>query len=434
MTSDTVHLSNGNVSFQPSSDSDLNSDSNRPKPTTSTSTESVLDQRDDLVYGLHWTNENDGFSLMPRWTVEPTIDAIILTLRKALDPHKQYAVKHLWDGTYNKMYSVSYDQTHLVMRVSLPVCPKTKTESEAATIRWIYENTNLPVPKVQSYDSSRDNPLGFEWILMDHTDGTPLSQCWSSVTHDAKERIVKQIANYAATAFTTQFKGIGNLTQDVCHQDHRVMVTRMLVLADRLRDIEDRFFPTPEICSNENLVHDDSDSTDEDEDIVDKRERSHEPTMLWHDDISLDNILVDKNGTLCGVIGWECVSCLPLYTACQFPAFLQQSQDRPIEPLAPFEVTKKQPNNNQGIADYDRKLRQHHITLLRRLFITEMQDKCPEWVAIFDGRRFLRDYEAAVQNCDNEYACEMIEKWVDAVEATKDSDKTPWPLHERLMG
>ncbi|KAI1206105.1 kinase-like domain-containing protein [Annulohypoxylon truncatum] len=496
MLSNTTASSNGPVSLQRSPDSDLDSvsdsdslfgDSSKSvtledhsKPATPISTEAV-DHQDDPVHGLQWTCKNDVFSLTPQWTVEPTIGAIVMTLQKAIDPHKQYNVEHLWDGTYNKIYSVSYDQTDFVMRVSLPVCPRTKIESEAATLQWVCENTNLPVPRVRSYDSSRNNPIGFEWILMDRIDGVPLSQCWSSTTQDAKERIVKQVAGYAATAFWAQFKGVGNLyppqshsptsrprgeraslrhygipfrtafkwtkrrlrlisadlrlkTQEISDKHHRAIAARMLVLVDRLRNIEDMFFPTPEICSDKNLALDDNESTDEGEDIADKEGWPYEPTMLWHDDISLDNILVDKSGILCGIIGWECVSCLPLYEACQFPAFLQQSQDRPVEPLTPYGITQKQLDNNQHIANYDRNLRQHHTTLLRRLFITEMMDKCPEWVTIFDSRKYLRDYEAAVQNCDNEFAYEIVETWVDAVEKAESPDKTPWHLHERLMG
>jgi Ser/Thr protein kinase RdoA (MazF antagonist) len=48
-----------------------------------------------------------------------------------------------------------------------------------------------------------------------------------------------------------------------------------------------------------------------------------EPTMLFHDDLSRHNILVDENGLLTGVVDWECVSFLPLWIACQLPPFLQ---------------------------------------------------------------------------------------------------------------
>ncbi|KAI1086922.1 phosphotransferase enzyme family-domain-containing protein [Rostrohypoxylon terebratum] len=413
----------------------------------------TVDCLDDVVYGLRWSDKDDVFSPTPQWTVQPTIDTIVLTLRNVVSSHKQYDVEHLWDGTYNKIYSVSYDQTRLIMRVSLPVCPRTKIESEAATIRWVHENTNLPVPKVHSYDSSRNNPIGFEWIMMDQVDGMPLSHCWTSVTQDAKERIVKQIAAFAASAFGMQFKGIGNLyplrshlsgsrprwtkrrlriisadlrmkTQELPNEFHRKIATRMLILVDRLRNLEDKFFPTPEIESDQSFMGDsDVESTDEDDDTVDKMARPREPTMLWHDDISLDNIMVDKNGILCGIIGWECVSCLPLYEAYRF-----------IEPLTPHGVTQRKLGDSRRVAIYERNLRQHQVTLLRQLFISSMRDLCPGWVSIFEGRRYLRDYEAAVQNCDNESAYETVELWVDAVEKTETSDEVPWHLHERLMG
>lgn len=208
----------------------------------------------------------------------------------------------------------------------------------------------------------------------------------------------------------------------------------MLNLANRLRELGAHFFPTPECDPNRKLVPDEDESTDEDEDqhAVDKGTKPREPTMLWHDAISLDNIIVDKDGVLCGVIDWACVSCLPLYEACQFPAFLQQSRDRHVEPLTPHRVAQKKPGSKE-ILEYERDLRQYELTLLRKLFINEMMGSCPEWVHIYNNRKSLRDYEAAVQNCDNESAYEAVERWVDAVEQWETPGATPWSLHERLM-
>ncbi|KAI0829584.1 kinase-like protein [Hypoxylon sp. FL0890] len=435
---------------------------------TSTSTEAIPPQRDDPAYDLQWTSDENPFSVRPEWTVEPTTDSIILTLKAFIDQSKHYSVQHLWDGACNKIYSVSYEQKHYVMRVALPVCPKIKTESEVATLEWIRENTRLPVPKVKCYDSSRNSPVGFEWILMDRIDGLPLSQCWQAVTRDAKERIVKQIAEYATTAFKRQFEGIGNIyppkshtpvsrplvgemwtkcrlrlviaelgskMQDATSEGHCQTATKMFNLANRLLELGGRFFPTPEFDPNRELAHEDKESTDEVEDqgFIDKRKEPHEPTVLWHDAISLDNILVDENGMLCGVIDWACVSCLPLYEACQFPAFLQQARDRQVEPLTPHGVAQKQPDS-KDILIYERRLRQHELTLLRQLFINEMMDRCPEWVHIFESQKELRDYEAAVQNCDNEFAYKAVERWVDIVEKGAVPSEVPWTLHERLMG
>ncbi|KAI1383722.1 uncharacterized protein F4822DRAFT_48809 [Hypoxylon trugodes] len=188
--------------------------------------------RNDPTYGLRWTSTDLICFPKPEWTVEPTIHSIVKTLQQAIDPSKQYNVRHLWDGTYAKLFSVLYDQKDFVMRVSLPVCPKIKTETEITTLRWIHENTNLPVPKVECYHSSRDNPMGFEWNLMSRVDGQPLSQCWNIVTQGAKERIVKQIAEYAATSFKKQFRGIGNLYLSEPHvTDSQYQVGEMVSMA-----------------------------------------------------------------------------------------------------------------------------------------------------------------------------------------------------------
>ncbi|KAI1134784.1 hypothetical protein F5Y05DRAFT_416941 [Hypoxylon sp. FL0543] len=182
--------------------------------------EAVPPRRDDMAYGLQWISNENPFSVRPQWTIQPTIDSIILTLQAFIDQGKQYSVHHLWDGVCSKIYSVSYEEKHYVMRVSLPVCPKLKTESEVATLEWVRENTRLPVPKVICYDSSRNSPVGFEWILMDRVDGLPLFQRWQAVTQDARERIVKQIAEYAATVFKRQFEGIGSIYPSESHTSH----------------------------------------------------------------------------------------------------------------------------------------------------------------------------------------------------------------------
>ena len=175
-----------------------------PTVTSNSSVDGVR-HKDNPRYGLGW--ERDTFSLAPAWEVEPSIESIIETLRRKLDPDKTYHVKHRHDGPYNKYYLVSYEQNHFVMKITLPICPKLKTESEVATLDWIYRNTELPVPKVKCYDSTRDSPVGFEWILMSRVEGRPLSQCWENIPEGSLHRIIKQIARYAAISFDKQFSG-----------------------------------------------------------------------------------------------------------------------------------------------------------------------------------------------------------------------------------
>ncbi|KAI0592868.1 kinase-like domain-containing protein [Biscogniauxia sp. FL1348] len=407
--------------------------------------------RNDPSYGLKWVR--DGLLLRPEWTVEPTIEAIVATLKTVIGPENNFHVEHMHNGTYSKLYRVSYSQQYFVMRISLPVCPTTKTESEVATLKWVYQNTKLPVPRVKCYDASRENPLGFEWILMDHMDGAPLSQCWREISFDAKERIVRQIAAYATSAFEKQFNwGIGNMypgpataaggrayighrrgpffdpsewtatrlalsysdlmlrIKDLKSESHQKIIKNMLVLIERIEALKNRFFH-------------------------EKQSPAPAPTMLWHDNISLDNLLVDENGVLCGVLDWQCVSCLPLHEACQFPAFLQQSRDRYDEPVMIRYLNIASNGDGQLDPVYWIHLRKYEMTQLRLLFLDEMRFRCPGFVKAWveKGAIDLRDYEAAVQNCDNEYAYKIVQSWADAIEKGHPPESMGRRLHERLM-
>ncbi|TGO28811.1 hypothetical protein BPAE_0023g00610 [Botrytis paeoniae] len=44
-----------------------------------------------------------------------------------------------------------------------------------------------------------------------------------------------------------------------------------------------------------------------------------EQCVLFHDDLSLRDILVDNDGTITRIVDWECVPILPLWKACVFP-------------------------------------------------------------------------------------------------------------------
>lgn len=188
-------------------------DTNTNTPLSTTTQETSIDPsptapvtlRQETIPTLRWAE--NGLSVYPTWTVEPTMEAIIATLRSAVGFNNEYTVRFLHEGTLSKLYDVSFDNQDFVMRISLPVCPSAKTESEVATLDWVNRYTALPVPRVRAYDSSQNNPLGFEWILMTKLDGKPLSECWSAISTGCKERIVRQIAAFSASTFNQSFDG-----------------------------------------------------------------------------------------------------------------------------------------------------------------------------------------------------------------------------------
>lgn len=54
-----------------------------------------------------------------------------------------------------------------VFRVALPIYPHYKLESDVATTEFVRHTTTVPVPIIYAFDSSPNNKLGFEWMLME---------------------------------------------------------------------------------------------------------------------------------------------------------------------------------------------------------------------------------------------------------------------------
>ncbi|RYC56077.1 hypothetical protein CHU98_g10126 [Xylaria longipes] len=154
-------------------------------------------------------------------------------------------------------------------------------------------------------------------------------------------------------------------------------------------------------------------------------------TMLCHDSLSLDNILVDDNGILTGVLDWQCIPCLPFHEACQFPAFLQQAHDRFTEPVGRYYLID---DSGPPYPAYFRDRERYELTKLRHFYIKEMLHCAPDFVDIWrdEASASLRDYEAAIQNCDNEFTIEPVEEWVEAMEQGRQPTQVPKRLHELL--
>lgn len=80
-----------------------------------------------------------------------------------------------------------------------------------ATMGWVCHITRFLIPKVISYQSSQDNPIGFEWVLMTQMPGNPLSKIWHSVPFAAKSCLVREYAMNAAYLYRNKLRGIRNV-------------------------------------------------------------------------------------------------------------------------------------------------------------------------------------------------------------------------------
>ncbi|CAI7617968.1 unnamed protein product [Penicillium glandicola] len=157
-----------------------------------------IESRESQFHGLAW--EQKLFGSEPRWTLEPDIVAIKQTIQ-SLRPSSTVEVVFLVQGAFNKIYNVSIDDEPFIMRIALPVDPCYKVVSEVATMDWVRRITSLPIPRVITYQASRDNLIGFEWMLMTKMPGRPVRDILQSLSFDVKARLVRELAVSSARLF-----------------------------------------------------------------------------------------------------------------------------------------------------------------------------------------------------------------------------------------
>lgn len=278
--------------------------------------------------GLKW--DNSGLDLVPLWTRQPSTQAIETVCRQRLNisNNANCSISFHAEGAFNKLYLVKTDEQSLIIRITLPVHPRYKTGGEVTTLRWLAENTNIPVAKVVAFDDDRENEIGFEWILMEFMPGIPAWKQWRSLTMAQKVLLTQRIAEFQAQLFRhnfphASFRGIGTLecASESEKPEPGQLVSNMFFMGDHINydgvhrgpfrsshdwlksylDIAKREFED-EVTRNE-----DDDEVEEAKDALDvaKRlttllpkifspiEEPSERSVLMHDDLGLQNILLD---------------------------------------------------------------------------------------------------------------------------------------------
>ena len=406
------------------------------------------------------------FDAYPEWTSDPDTEGITRAIQES-GIICCSGVRHLADGAFHKVYDIQRSNNgpassarDLVIRVALPVEPRWKTLSEVATMHWVRANTSLPVPEVMAYKSDRSDPAEFEWILMTKMPGRPLADVWSSMEWTAKERLVAQFAQYTATTFRKQFTGIGNIYPDAAFDTRgqpelgRIVAMEFFWNQRGLQDVARGPFRSSwdwlaarlqvrEVEWKDRLVkyagvEFDSDAEDGDPEAeYDEAKRGHpvikkaqahlgdvfrqqlddeeaEASILWHDDLSQYNILVDDGGTLTGVIDWECASAIPLWSACRPPKFLD-SVNREDKPEKSDFAVEEDGTPNQM---YFERLEEWEQTRLRAYFFEQMRLLEPKWVEVYEASEVKREFENCIQMCDsfcNKIWRDNISDWLDSL-------------------
>lgn len=384
--------------------------------------------------GLEW--KQTLFDLVPQWTRDVSLTAIESVCRQQLNipPKDPCTIAFHASGLFNKLYAVKCTGRPLIMRVSLPVYPRHKTRAEVATLRWVRENTEVPVPEVFCFDDSNDNAIGYEWILMELMEGTPAHRRWRTMSMEQKVALTKRIATFQVELSglgkpESLFRSIGTLDlrevgqgDDV--EDSEKVVPGMLVshqffMGDHLHyDIPRGPFRSSHdwLTAELNVIilhqmavlektEDEDEKEDAEEILLAARKLlslvpkvfpptdESEATGLYHHDLHLNNILVNEEGEITAVLDWECVSALPLWMSTIVPKFLDEP-DREEEPRrdayadeTPEESAaaagkREDPDylDNEGKTElYFEHRMEYEATQLRKVYEARLRELWPEW-------------------------------------------------------
>ena len=160
-------------------------------------------------------------NLSPHCIQDPNIHCIQEIARpfvKSIDPGTQIvSVDLLARGSFNQAYNITTENVatrsrkEYVFRVSLPVWPYYKIESDVATTEFVRLTTSIPVPVIFAFDSNPNNTLGFEWMLMEKVKGMPLGDVWDTMDFDAKQSLTRIIASWMAALSQFKFSKIGSI-------------------------------------------------------------------------------------------------------------------------------------------------------------------------------------------------------------------------------
>jgi aminoglycoside phosphotransferase (APT) family kinase protein len=412
--------------------------------------------------GLKW--DDSGLDLTPRWARQPQLASIAQVCRRVLglSVEDRCLVTFHAEGAFNKVYLVESPGGASLLRVSLPVDPKYKTLGEVTTLSWIRRMTHAPVPKVIAFDDSQDNEIGFEWILMELMPGIPAYKRWRKMSMTEKTWVVEQITEFQSQIFRhsledANFRSIGTLFPGNPESEHVPpidpkpgrIVSHTFFMGNHFNyDIARGPFRSSHawlsallsIIDEENtetlIVEDDEDVREDAEDclrmadkltkllptIFPSLQNQAEQTVLWHDDLSLANILVNDDGKVTALLDWECVSCKPLWMAADMPKFLLGAT-REEEPKRDGYGDASDDGKGSDELDDEGKtelywihLMEYDKTQLRRVYADKMKQLWPRWETEVANGGLKLDFYGAVARCGAGWFLKRTEQWVDAVE------------------
>ncbi|CAK1357269.1 hypothetical protein CB0940_11600 [Cercospora beticola] len=276
------------------------------------------------------------------------LDKIGKKSKEAADTNYKLISKHC--GSYNCAYILESNfKERTCIRVPAYGFPGRWNDFDAKLLResalgmkYIRDKTDLPIPRLLSYDLSLDNEIGAPFIAMSYLGGRPVEEVWPqregedfSDTDARRHHILHSLANTMPLLESAVFSRYGALHFDKDDSEPTVGDTSRLT-TDDIFVLQRKFKPVPFRSSLEDYVHaakrkrfDEYNYPHDNDDPfikglfllwelfcerfldVVKVEPGEPGFVLMQSDFNPQNILVDDRGNVTGLIDWDCLEAIP---------------------------------------------------------------------------------------------------------------------------
>ncbi|CAG8548989.1 1060_t:CDS:2, partial [Dentiscutata heterogama] len=230
------------------------------------------------------------------------------------------SIQEFNEGGFHKVYILKMeDGKEYIGRVAFPVYPQWKTESEVAVMEYIHLYTNIPVPKVYYWNSSVNNPVGAEYILMEYLPGIQLKKLTFSkigcIFFDKNGFKIGQVIEcnfFTGERVTLPTMELGSFNTT---EEYILAVIQNQIHYYRAFKSKDSWIPKyEELCK-----------------LVPKYfQNGNDTFVLTHGDFHSSNILVN-NDEITGINDWECSGAFLVEFLCTYPIWITENPT--IEPV-----------------------------------------------------------------------------------------------------
>ncbi|PYI02398.1 phosphotransferase enzyme family protein [Aspergillus sclerotiicarbonarius CBS 121057] len=181
-------------------------------------TEGIADSKHDLEALNRFTSGrwlwNERQQLSCRY-VKFDLSTLLQLAASAIGSRSCTQVLKISEGQYNKVFQLTMDDgREVIAKLPNPNAgrPHFTTASEVATMDFLKNVLNLPVPKVYAWSSrASENPLGAEYILMEKQAGVVLTDVWGTIKGKQKVQLLDQVIDIERRLAATIFSRFGSL-------------------------------------------------------------------------------------------------------------------------------------------------------------------------------------------------------------------------------